>query len=185
MKPKFLIASLLSIYLFVPVIRADHLPLKDQAKGEPEQMLALVILGRTRVSDVIKLYGKPSELSKEPNPPDLKVVDTYHYYWTKGSTKLHLLVYGGAEVKGNEYIAMIEVEGSPSSGQLVRTGRGLKLGDSLRDVRRIYGPRYKVRNIPSLNIHDVMIQWRKAEFSLVAELDAKGRIKKMSLFAPE
>jgi hypothetical protein len=30
-----------------------------------------------------------------------------------------------------------------------------------------------------------MIQWRSEEFSLVAELDKKGRIKKLSLFSPE
>jgi hypothetical protein len=99
--------------------------------------------------------------------------------------KLHLVVFRFNETKNGEYIALIEVEGSQPTGRIHGTGRGLKLGDDLADVRRIYGPRYKVRNKPKLNIHDVMIQWRVEEFSLVAELNKKGKITKLSLFAPE
>jgi hypothetical protein len=121
----------------------------------------------------------------EPRPPNLNVVDTYHYRWLKRGIKLHLVVYRFNETKNGEYIAVIEVEGSQPTGFIHGTGRGLKLGDDLSDVRRIYGPRYKVRNVPKLNIHDVMIQWRAEEFSLVAELDVRGRITKLSLFAPE
>jgi hypothetical protein len=177
-KLRVIFLSLISIGSFVSVSHADHLPLKDQAKGKPEKMLAGIMLDRSRISDVIKLYGKPSKVTREPKPSDLNVVETSHYYWLKGATKLHLLVYG-------EYIELIEARGSPTSGQMVRTGRGLKIGDNLADVRRIYGPRYKVRNIPELKIHDVMIQWRSEEFSLVAELDGKGRVKSLSLSGPE
>jgi|SRR5690349_22300903 len=177
-KLKLFFLILINVGSFVSVSHADHLPLKDQARGKPEKILAGITLDRSRISDVIKLYGKPSKITKEPKEPDLNVVETSHYYWIKGSTRLHLLVYG-------DYIALIEVQTSPTSGQLVRTGRGLKIGDDLADVRRIYGPRFKVRNMPDLKIHDVMIQWRAEEFSLVAELDSTGRIKSLSLSGPE
>ena len=71
-------------------------------------------------------------------------------------------------------ISLIEVEGA--AGPAGRTGAGLKIGDDLSDLTRIYGPRYHLRNIPNREIHDVMIQWRKEEFSLVAELDRWGKI---------
>lgn len=170
--------SLLSIISFGSVSYADHLAPKTQARGKPEKTLAGISLGRSKIADVIKLYGKPSRITKEPKPPNLNVVETSHYYWLKGSARLHLLVEG-------DYIALIQVEGSPSSGRIVRTGRGLKIGDDLADVRRIYGTRYKVRNIPNLKIHDVAIEWGTEEYGLVADLDAKGRIKKLSLNAPE
>ena len=167
---------ILSIGSFVS-ISADELPLKDQARGKPEKTLAGINLERSRISDVVKLYGKPSRVSTDPKP-NLNVVETQHYYWIKGSTTLHVGVYG-------EYMGFIKVQGPPSSRQIVRTGKGLKIGDDLADVRRIYGPRYKVRNIPKLKIHDVMIQWRTKMYTLGAEFDEKGRIKSLSLVAPE
>ena len=173
---KVFFLSVLSIGFFVSVSHADHLATKDQAKGKPEKVLAGINLDRSKIADVIKLYGKPSNVTKEPSIPN--VVDTSHYYWMKGSAKLHVVVYGN-------YIALIEVEGSPGAGQIGRTGRGLKIGDDLADVRRIYGPKYKVRNIPERQIHDVEIQWRTEEYSLVAELNSKGTIKSLSLVAPE
>ena len=65
------------------------------------------------------------------------------------------------------------------------TGSGLKVGDDLADVKRVYGRRFKERKLPKLKIHDVMIQWRREEFSLVAEFDHRGKIKKLSLSPPE
>lgn len=173
---RVVVLSILSLVSFVSVGYADHLA--SQAKGKPEKTLAGITLGRSKIADVIKLYGKPSKVTKEPKPPNLNVVEMVHYYWVKGSTNLHILVAG-------EYMSFIEVQGSPGASRIVRTGRGLKIGDDLADVRRIYGPRYKVRNIPNLNIHDVMIQWREEEYSLVAYLDSKGKIKSLTLAAPE
>jgi hypothetical protein len=66
-----------------------------------------------------------------------------------------------------------------------RSGAGLKLGDGLAELKRIYGKRFKERDIPNLGIHDVMVQWRSEEYSLVAEFDGMGRIKRLSLFSPE
>ncbi|HEU4835054.1 MAG TPA: hypothetical protein VFS90_11585 [Pyrinomonadaceae bacterium] len=177
MKQLILLLFILITGSFVSV-NADHLEPKDQARGKPEKTLAGINLDRSSISDVIKLYGKPSRVRKEPKPPGLNVVDIHHYYWTRGSTKLHVVMY-------SEYMGFIEVQGPPGSSRMVRTGRGLKIGDDLADVRRIYGPRFKVRNIPHLKIHDLMIQWRTKEYSLVAGLDQKGRIKSMVLSAPE
>lgn len=120
------------------------------------------------------MYGKPSKVEKQPSPPDITLTD---YYWNLSKGRLHLLMV-------QNYISLVEVEGSAESVRL-QTGRGLKLGDDLSDVRRIYGSRYKVRKVPSANIHEVMIQWRSQEFSLIVGLDKKGLIKSLSLSAPE
>jgi len=180
-----LLLVVLSVGVLVPVCLADHLPPELQATGRTEKRLAGVVLGRSRVADVIKMYGKPSEVKTSGKPAGLNVVDTYDYYWVKSGVKLHLLVYSGSGIKGGEYIALVEVEGSPVRGLIGRTGSGLKLGDGLAEVRRVYGRRFKERKLPKLNIHDVMIQWRREEFSLIAEFDSRGRIKNLSLSAPE
>jgi hypothetical protein len=164
----------LLLLLFGTTCSADHLPPELQARGRPEKKLARIHLEHTKLADVIRMYGKPSKVEKQPSPPDLVMTD---YYWNLSKGRLHLLMV-------QNYISLVEVEGSSKSGRL-QTGSGLKIGDDLDDLKRIYGPRYKVRNIPSLAIHDVMIQWRSQEFSLVAELDTRDRIKKLSLFSPE
>ena len=167
-------AAVLSLLLFTIVCNADHLPPELQARGRPEKKLARIHLEQTKLADVIRMYGKPSKVEKQPSPPDIALTD---YYWNLSKGRLHLLMV-------QDYISLVEVEGSAGSAWL-QTGRGLRIGDNLDDLRRIYGPRYKVRNIPSANIHDVMVQWRSKEFSLIVELDKKGRIKKLSLSAPE
>ena len=180
-----LLLTLLSVVILAPVCLADHLPPELQATGRPEKRLAGVELEQSRVAHVIKMYGKPDEVRKQENPAGLNVVDTYDYYWVKSGVKLHLLVYGGSGIKGGEYIALVEVEGPPVRGVIGRTGSGLKLGDGLADLRRIYGRKYQGSKKPKLKSHEVMIQWRREEFSLIAEFDDRGRIKKLSLFAPE
>ena len=52
-------------------------------------------------------------------------------------------MYGGRLFKGGEEIAAIEVEGFSARGVISRTGSGLKLGDSLADLKKIYGRRFK------------------------------------------
>jgi hypothetical protein len=159
-------------------VNVDHLPASEQAKGKPEKILAGINIERSRISDIIKLYGKPAKVSIDPKPSNLNVVEIRHYYWSKGSMTLHVAMYG-------EYMGFIDVKGAPGSSQIVRTGRGLKIGDELAAVRRIYGPRFKVQNIPQLKIHNVGIQWRTQAYSLVADLDEKGKIKGLILMAPE
>jgi hypothetical protein len=163
-------AVVLTLLLFSIICNADHLPPELQARGRPEKELARIHLEHTKLPDVIRMYGKPSKVEKQPSPPDIALTD---YYWNLSNGRLHLLM-------DQDYISLVEVEGSA-----LRTGRGLKIGDDLNDVRRIYGSRYKVRKIPSANIHEVMIQWRSEEFSLVVGLNKRGRIKSLSLSAPE
>jgi len=171
---------LLSSILLAPVCRADHLPSELQARGKPEKRLAGIHLERSKLADVIKMYGKPTKIEKQPSPPDF---DMYDYYWNKPKAKLHLVVERGFGI--GEHISLIEVEGSLDSGTIGRTGAGLRLGDNLADLRRIYGRRFKVRNIPELKTHGVMVQWRSEEYSLVVDLDRRGRIKKLLLLPPE
>ena len=176
--------ALSGMLLTAPVCLADHLPSELQARGTPERRLAGIRLDRSKVSDVIKMYGKPSRVVHHPKPPNLNTVDTYEYFWTKPGVELHLLVYR-LGVTGGEYIALIEVEGSRASGTYGRTGKGLKLGDKLVDLRRLYGRRFKRDRLPTGEMYAVTVQWRSEEYDLGAWFDERGRITKLSLSAPE
>jgi hypothetical protein len=172
-----LCAVTLALIFLNTVSHADHLPPNLQARGNPEKRLARIHLERTKFADVIRMYGKPSKVSKQPGPPEISLTD---YYWRKGKGRLHVVM---DRSYGMSQISLVEVEGA--MGSAGQTGAGLKIGDNLADLKRIYGPRYKVRNIPNLKIHDVMIQWSKQEFSLVAELDHRDKIIRLTLLPPE
>ena len=97
-------------------------------------MLASVHLNRTELSDVIRAHGKPSKVEGDD------------YYWVKNGWTLHLVVYRGDGIVNGEYIAMIEIQGKNVPRSIGRTSRGLRLGDTIFALRRIYGKRFKERN---------------------------------------
>lgn len=166
--------SLISVALFLaPGARADHLPEDLLAKGRPEKSLAGIHLERSRLSGIVRAHGEPSRVEGDD------------YYWEKDGWTLHMVLYRGHTIKNGEYIALIEVEGTKAPRGMDKTGRGLRLGDTISSIRRIYGRRFEERKIPKLGIHDVTVQWRREEVSLVARLDQQGRIRNLRLFAPE
>jgi len=165
--------------------RADHLDEKQLAKGTPERTLAGIHLSEhTRIADVIRLYGQPTkrEGSESDNP---NFASSYDYYWIRPRLKLHVLVQRFPRtMPGWEYISLVEVDFGSSHG-VAKTGKGLRLGNSLKDLKRIYGHRVQVRDIPEQNIRYAMIQWRQEEYSLVANLDKRDKITALQLVAPE
>ena len=172
---------LLGLSGFCPLTHADHLPDELLAHGRPETRLAGIDLRRAKLAGIIKRYGKPSSV-KEWESGDPKVASSYDYYWNKHRLKLKVVI---VRLPGLEYVSFVNVKGPKTLNQIGATGAGLKLGDSLSDLKRLYGHRFKERNIQKLKIHDVMIQWHPEEYSLVATLDRHNRITGLSLAAPE
>ncbi len=174
-----------SLIGFGAVGRADHLPEKQQARGMPETSLAGIYLdGRTKLKDVIKSYGKPTStkawLNDNPN-----IYSSWDYYWVRPGLKLHLVVQGlRGKVSTTEYISLVEVD-EGTSRRFGRTGKGLKIGDSLSDLKRTYGSRLQIRNFPNSRFRDVWIQWHREEYSLSVTLNERDRITSFSLVLPE
>ena len=161
--------------------RADHLPTKQQARGKPETRLAGIDLRRDKLAEVLARYGPPTKTKawEQDNP---KVSNSYDYYWNSQGITLKIVV---ERLPNLEYLTLIDVTGPRTRNRIGRTGRGLSLGDSLRDFHRFYGSRTKVRNISKFDIHDVMVQWHREEYSLVATLDRNNRITRLTLVPPE
>jgi hypothetical protein len=178
-------AMILSVVSFGSIVHADELPDNLQARGKPETRLARIDLKNIKLAGIIRRYGRPNRMKAwESDRPDFS--SSYEYDWLRPRLKLHVVVERSPHGKDPnwEYVSLVEVR-SGTSRQVGRTGKGLKLGDTFRDLKRIYGFRLKVRNIPKLKIHDVMIQWRQEGYSLVATLDRHNRITGLTLVAPE
>lgn len=163
--------------------RADHLPEALQARGKPETTLAGINLKGATLADIIRHYGQPTKVKawEQDNP---NIANSYDYYWVRSGLSLHVVIQRSRESPNWEYVSLLEV-GAGTSRKTGKTGKALRLGDTLKDLKRIYGRRFHERNIPKLKIHDVMIQWRREEYSLVATLDRHNRVTGLSLAAPE
>ena len=180
--------SLLLILLvsaFASSARADHLADKLAASGRPETKLAGIHLtDHTKLAEVIRLYGKPTRIkswaSTEP-----QFWGSYEYDWKRAGINLHIVVECPFKViPENGVVTLIETNAG-TSRKIARTGRGLRIGQSLRDLQRLYGRRYHLRYIPSRRIHDVALAWRQKEYTLIATLDGHNRITGLSLVASE
>ena len=161
---------------------ADHLPEHLLARGRPETILAGIDLKHTSFEKIVRLYGKPTEQKRwEPGLPNSS--GAIDYYWRRRGLNLHVQVEFLPERPDWKSVGLAAV--GRGTSRKVKTGVGLGIGDTLSDLRRVYGNRYHLRDIPKLNIHDAMFQWRQEEYSLVAELDHKNRITSLTLVTPE
>jgi len=181
---RFTLALLIGLVGLGNVGRADHLPDNLLARGRPETRLARINLKDVKLADIIRRYGKPNRVKAwESDRPDFS--SSYDYRWLRPGLKLHVVVERLPRKDPDwEVVTLVEVS-SGTSRKVGRTGRGLKLGDTLSDLKRLYGFRFHERNIPKLKLHHVMIQWRREEYSLVATLDRHNRISGLTLVAPE
>ena len=162
---------------------AEHLPEHLLARGRPETALARINLETTSIEKIIRLYGKPTEEKKwEPGLPNS--AGQIDYYWRRRGLNLHVQIEFIDKDPNWKPVVFVEV-GMGTTRRIGATRAGLVLGDSLSKLQAVYGRRFVLRNIPKRNIHDVMVQWRREEYSLVATLDNRNRITSLSLSAPE
>ena len=180
------ILCILFFFVFCHAAYADHLPGSLLAKGEPETKLAGIDLKTANLKDVIKLYGKPTRKIKVQNNPTWT-----GYVWELKQAKIEL---GVNDLPDNQ-VDDIYVEGT-SSSRVGETGRGLKLGDDINDIKRIYGENFEVQKINSIDkrmeftgvmsgYKRVTIQWESEEFTLTAGLNKEGKIFALWLILPE
>jgi hypothetical protein len=168
---------------------ADHLPERLLAAGKPEITLAGINLKTSKLNDVIRMYGQPTRQREVPNNPSWT-----GYVWELPYAKLELGVNRGSS---GTQIGSIYVEGT-ANGQVGSTGRGLKLGDGIKTLKRIYGNHFMLRTLRSDSSAKRMeftgvsvanqratIQWRLEEFTLTVGFDVHGKVIAMWLILPE
>jgi hypothetical protein len=185
---RYVTLGFLYFFLLIPSIaKADNLPENLQASGKPETTLAGINLETTTLIDVIRLYGLPTREERTSRDPDW-----IGYIWELPQAKIELSFYN----TGTGNIADIYVEGT-TKGQIGSTGRGLKLGDDLNKLKRIYGNRFMLQTLRkdssekreeftgvSVANKRVIIQWGLEGFTLTVGLDGNGKVTAMWLMMP-
>jgi hypothetical protein len=124
---------LMALFLFPAFLLADRLPDNLIIQGKAETVLCGIDVTNSHDSDLLKRFGKPVIYLKYPQT----VVDAAEITWNVEGSKIHVYING-------DYIAYaVEVSGKASA--ITKTGRGLALGQTVTDLERIYGKKYRRR----------------------------------------
>lgn len=157
---------------------SDHLPSNKVARGKPESTVAGFDIYRTHLKQVFAVLGKPVKMTETPETSD--VVGVKDCEWHRDGL---ILQVSATTYKGEDSLTSIEVTGTNVHSRFGRTGRGLHLGDTLADVRRIYGSRVLRSNTKDRGIL-IEIQWEDSSELLLYAKNSKN-IDTITLLAPE
>jgi hypothetical protein len=103
-----------------------------------ESVLSGIRVPKDSFQQVLKKLGKPSRTEmSSPRSEWGRTVVTGTYEWEGQAATLKLTTLQMDRVEPE--ITRIEVWGSRPDGEIGTTGRGLKLGDTIADARRVYG----------------------------------------------
>ena len=173
-KRTFLLFGLL---LLPCILKADHPPDRETAKGKSDTVLSGVDVYVSTIAAVEKWMGKPARIEDLPERDN--IAGGRNYEWRRPGVRL---VLGTWDDQGPHSIAYsVEVWGAKPDGIIGTTGKGLRLGSKLASVRRIYGSRVRRLKRDDGTLQ-VTIQWRD-ETRLDLYFDWQGRVNHMHLLA--
>lgn len=129
------------LFLLPPFIFADHLPDRLVARGPAESTLCGIDIHESKVSSLLERLGRPVSDEKYPKTEEAREI-----VWQIEGSRIH------ATINVNDVAYAVDVSGKPSP--LTRTGSGLQLGQTLNDLKRVYGSRFRKRS------DDVTVQWQ-------------------------
>jgi hypothetical protein len=141
--------------LVCPTLSGDHLPENLLAEGPAERLMAGINIEHTTIAEAVKTYGPPK---REDHPdPDDPSRGQRSYVWTMAGVRLEVGTWFQPGQESEITSVDISNAGRPPTW---KTGRGLFLGGTIADVRRLYGPKFLEGHKVTTNARYVLIQWR-------------------------
>jgi len=141
---------------------ADDLPSNLIAPGKPETLLCDIDVHHTTLSDLRKRVATPLSLKTHP-----ETEETAEIVWQQEGSRIH------ATINADNIAYAVEVSGKASP--IAKTGRGLAIGQSSTEIKKIYGSRLLRRG------NDITVQWNDGT-ELRVRLTS-GRISSLQLIA--
>ena len=139
-------------------------------KGDADNRLSGLNLHRAKIDDAITRYGTPT------NPTRFleigKSLGGNDYEWRKHGLLMQLHTCDDGET-----LCSIEVRGTKADDNFGTTGHGLKLGNTMADVRRLYFPRFSP--VPDNDESQVTLVWGQTTMHLY--FDDVGRVNRIIL----
>ena len=156
---------------------AQHVPDDKTAPGKSDAILCGIAVHKTTIRQAIQQLGRPTIITDEPSAA--REGGGRSYFWKIGSERLELFTWND---HGNESIPYsVEVWGTAPDRSIGKTGMGLRLGDTLLDLRRIYGDRFEKKTLVNDTVM-VTVQWQD-ETTLYVYFNNHGQINHLHLLA--
>ena len=162
--------------LYAVASSANHLPQPKIAIGRSEFGLCGINVQHSSITEVLNKMG----------PPDAVEGEKDRYIWHKQGVRMEVGTITALDSDGNltkDYVAYVAATGDKSVGVFGTTARGLRLGDTLNDLERLYGRRY-VKRLSGGILRSITIEWKDTTFMEVA-FSLDGRITEIKLDSPE
>lgn len=156
---------------------ADFLHPPHTLEIHSETVLSGIDLYNSKIDEIVEKLGKPSQVTVTARTD---VSETRRYEW---QTKMCSLRLTTVELRdGRKWIESIDVLGTHPDDEVGVTGRGLKLGDVIGDLRRIYSLReYFGATLPE-NDSPLQVSARKLSGAILnVDFDKTGRVNHMKL----
>ena len=167
----FALGALLALVFVSPMFGQDANNQQPvYAAGKPETVLSGIDVCSTPMWKVYDRLGVPQRTEHPRIQPE--------YIWERGRVRLIASEYYYLDGLVPNWV---EVSGKAPVGDIGKTGRGLALGATLSDVRRIYGGNFPVDVYRG--VRQVVIEWEKSSEVLYITLDKKDRVVGIKLQA--
>jgi hypothetical protein len=171
-----LLAALLT-FTCITSLRADpqHVPDVKVVHGKGEHVLAGIDVDRNSIEEVLKRFGKPTRQEQDSAPSE-GITAQRRYVWDEANVRVEVVTAFSIEpvFTGGRREVVTDVTVDGRNGEIGRTGRGLKLGDSYTRVAALYGNRFE-RNGRKLTIEwdsgaSLFVEWNKQNLVTHIEL---------------
>ena len=169
---RFGAASLLALAVFACPASGQQVNVVhvEFARGKPDTMLSGIDVCNTPMWKVFEKLGHPDRTDHPRNQPA--------FTWERPGVKLVVSEYTFLDGLVPNFV---QVSGRVPVGEIGRTGRGLALGATLNDIRRIYGGQFPVDVYRG--VRRVSVLWENSSDALYITLDKNDRVVGMELHA--
>jgi hypothetical protein len=172
--------TVLVVGLFVTATAlGDDFIRRNSLHVHSETVLAGIDVHKNTIAQAIEQFGKPSRVAVTPGTDTTFPVGVYE--WVTRTSSLRITVDEDAGKK----IMSIDVVGEDRTFGMGTTGRGLRLGDTIGNARRIYGLRpYFGATLPDNNGIPGMFIGNDFEPHLQIDFDKVGKVNHIKLTNP-
>jgi hypothetical protein len=159
--------ALLALACVIPAMAADDLPHFEgrfktsvfSVEGDADYVLSGINLYRTTISETIARFGNPIRVRVAARKG--KLAGGRDYEWKRGDVEIRVGTCYGHGVE--ELLCSVEVRGKKPVEENAVSARGMRLGASMAEVRRLYFSSRRLLSAPSAMPDDdealVTVKW--------------------------
>ena len=165
---------------------ADHCPEESITPGPADTVMCGIDVANAHMEDLIQNFGSPTSSHASPCDGCPSNSGANSHAWKLGTATLTASTefYTDAFGKKIEPVLVMKLQGDNRAKNL-RTGRGLRLGDSAATVKRLYGTVFRTAPVNSERLPGSMMTYCFSDESELSVGIENGRVTSILVFISE